>query len=189
MAKFVAVQRVLEMLEETGLQSGVLKIEGDGRLLAGPASGHLTHLVDLDRGVVEKLRANAQGVPPFAARRDDLTSGRRSGVFAIEFGGQAKAYPNLRALLIGTLRRLADDDETFLPRLAEEKGRTRRLVARKPTDLFPEDKPHLAQKGAAPLVDGWWVNTNNSADAVRSWLRRAFIVAGVDPARDVRFGF
>ena len=189
MAKFVAVQRVLEMLHETGLQNGVLKVEGDGRLLAGPASGHLTHLIDLDKGAVEKLRASPRTGPPFAAEHRDLTSGRRSGVFAIEFGGRADTYPNLRALLIGTLRRLAQDNEDFLPLLAQEKGRTRHLVAKKPTDLFSQDKPHLAKKGAAPLVDGWWVNTNNSADAVKSWLKRAFLVAGIDPARDVRFSF
>ena len=189
MVKFVAVQKVLDMLEETGLRNGVLKVEGDGRLLAGPASGHLTHLIDLDKGMVEKLRGSSRSVPTFAASRRDLTSGRRSGVFAIEFAGQADTYPNLRALLIGTLRRLAEGKEDFLPQLAEEKGRTRRLVARKPTDLFPEGKPHLAEKGAAPLIDGWWVNTNNSADAVKSWLRRAFKVAGIDPAREVRFSF
>ena len=189
MANFVAVRRVLAMLEETGLDDGVLKIEGDGRLLAGPASGHLTHVIDLDRGAVRRLRGSAKSSPEFEAPRRDLTSGRRSGVFAVEIGRHAGTYPNLRALLIGSLRKLAEGDETFLARLSEEKGRTRRLVARRPADLFPEDKPHLVEKGAAELGDGWWVNTNNSQDAVKSWLRKAAVVAGLDPSRDLRFSF
>ena len=113
--------------------------------------------------------------------------GRRTGVYAIDLNGDRASYPNLRSLLMGTLRRLSERDGGFLDRLAGEKARTRRVVARSPDALF--DKPGLADRYAAELADGWWVNTNNSKEQTKRWLIAAVRCAGLDPSTQLKLSF
>ncbi|MBB4658336.1 hypothetical protein [Parvularcula dongshanensis] len=161
-------------------------IESD-RLLVGRSPGHPTHVFDPATDRLSALSGRSEAPPDFAAKRDEALAARRTGVYAVDVLGDARSYPNLKALLIGTLRRLADRDPDFLDRLQGERGRTRGLVARSKIDLF--DKAHLAEKHAAPLDGEWWVNTNNSKDQVKRWLGVMARVAGLELGRDLRWSF
>ena len=57
-------------------------------------------------------------------------------------------------------------------------GRTRRLVAKDRADLY--DKPHLTERHATQLENGWWLGINLSKERVRGHIKTACTVAGVD---------
>jgi hypothetical protein len=83
------------------------------------------------------------------------------------------------------LLKLAEVSPNFIERFASERARSRRFVARKPTDLY-DSSPHLAGEYAQPLKDGWYYDTNLSTEQVAKRARVAARVAGLSYGRDVR---
>lgn len=190
MAAYTTLKKLETALTEAGLSGCALTLEGgpDAKLLAGPLGGEPTHAFDVPRDRFERLRGTRRSVPSFEAPlQEDVRRGRRSGTYAIRVGTEAFSYKSLSDLVAGVLRYLAGRDDGFLPRMAAIRNRTRGLVSRSKQELF--DKPHLAARHAEEFLPGWWLNTNNNAEGAKSWLRKAVVVAGLDPSRDLDFDF
>jgi hypothetical protein len=78
-------------------------------------------------------------------------------------------------------------DDKFLPRLSQHKDRKLRLVARRLEDLHHdyERRPEFVTQHAQPILDGWWVWRNVSAERVRRNIIWACAFAGKEFGKDV----
>jgi len=83
------------------------------------------------------------------------------------------------------LHRLAERFPDFLERFSREKARSRRFVARDPIHLY-SNAPHLADKHAKALIDGWFFDTNLSAIQVSQRVRIAARLCDLLYGKDVR---
>ena len=68
---------------------------------------------------------------------------------------------------------------------AAETGRGRRFVRARAAALYPRS-PHLARRHAEPLIEGWFVDGNVSADQVARRARIAARLCGLHYGADVR---
>ena len=109
--------------------------------------------------------------------------GTSAARYQVRIFGEVVAAERLHDVLATVIESLSRRDAGFLTRLAKEKARTRRIVARSPEDLYP-GRPDLA-KNARKVADGWWMVTNNSQPNTASAVATACRVAGVDQGVDV----
>ena len=86
------------------------------------------------------------------------------------------------------LRRLAELDPQILERLFEKPTKARRIVARRPEDLYLKT-PRLAKEHAARLTDQWWVDTNLSRPQCVQRLKTACEVAGIEIGNELVLDF
>ncbi|MCC6626052.1 MAG: hypothetical protein IT340_01495 [Chloroflexi bacterium] len=77
-------------------------------------------------------------------------------------------------LLVKVFQALADRDPTFLERFADQPkhGRTRRFLARRPEELFP-DRPDLVSSSVRQIKPGWYIGLNVSHDEIKRRIERA----------------
>ena len=126
-----------------------------------------------------RSRANAASdAHPSSA---DLTAasgriGRRTGDFSLILEGRLLSAPSQRALLLVGLRHIERIRPGTLDKLASEKARTKRVVARRRESLY--GRPQLL-KHAEQIEGVWWVATNNSFGEVQKFIRRAAFHAGL----------
>ena len=106
---------------------------------------------------------------------------RRTGAYAFVLLGDRVEAGSLKEAYTNCLRKLGELDPQFFERLSRVTTRSRRVVARKPTDLYLR-KPELAEKHAARLTGPWWVDTNLSQAQCEQRLRMACEVS------ELRFG-
>lgn len=102
---------------------------------------------------------------------------RRGGDYWFEIKGKRFEYRSLKELLAEALKALEHSKPGTLDNLTRIRGRSRRIVARDPNQLF--DKPHLVKEYSEKLINGWHYGTNNSARETNVWLRRAAECAGL----------
>jgi hypothetical protein len=126
-----------------------------------------------------------QSQPPTRAPKETGASTRVHGQWMVEFRGQRHSAPNLKGAYRALLLTLSDAFPDFLQRFAQEKSRSRRFVSRVPAELYLST-PELADDYAEPLRDGWYFDTNLSAQQVAKRARVAARVAGLLYGRDVR---
>ncbi|HYI49286.1 MAG TPA: hypothetical protein VEX35_12565 [Allosphingosinicella sp.] len=142
---------------------------------------------DILRRLLLLGRKRRSGVAPGgdggAPRRAGGPRGR--GLWAVEIAGRRIPAANLKAAWRVLLRELAASQPRFLDELAAESGRGRRFVARSPAALYPRS-PHLALRHAEPLIEGWFVDGNVSADQVARRARIAARLCGLHYGSDVR---
>jgi hypothetical protein len=110
---------------------------------------------------------------------------RTRGLWTVELSGRSESAANLRDAYGLLLRRLAERFPDFLERFSQEKARSRRFVARNPVHLY-SNAPHLADKHAKALVEGWFFDTNLSAIQVSQRIRIAARLCGLLYGNDVR---
>ncbi|MDE0057385.1 MAG: hypothetical protein OXI22_21260 [Defluviicoccus sp.] len=103
---------------------------------------------------------------------------RRTGTYAFLLLGDRVEAGSLKLAYMTCLRRLGELDPQFFERLSLLTTRSRRVVARKPTDLYLK-KPELAEKHAVRLTGRWWVDTNLNRPQCEQRLRMACEVAGL----------
>ena len=108
---------------------------------------------------------------------------RRTGAYAFVLLGDRVEAGSLKEAYTNCLRKLGELDPQFFERLSRVTTRSRRVVARNPTDLYLK-KPALAEKFAAPLTGPWWVDTNLSRPQCEQRLRMACEVVGIQFGRD-----
>jgi negative regulator of replication initiation len=113
------------------------------------------------------------------------SSARSRGMWSVELRGRVSAAANLKDAYRSLLEQLADADPEFLQKFSREKGRSRRFVAQSREALYATS-PHLAKDHAKPLRDGWYFDTNLSAEQVAQRARIAARVCGLLYGRDVR---
>jgi hypothetical protein len=110
---------------------------------------------------------------------------RRRGLWTVEMAGRKIPAANLKHAYRTLLRELAASHPHFLEAFGEERARGRRMVARMPEALFARS-PHLARRHAAPLVPGWYFDSNLSAEQVGKRARIAARLCGLHYGSDVR---
>ena len=96
-------------------------------------------------------------------------------------------YENAKDALCKILRHLQQADPSFLKRLSEHPdciGRSRRTLARRPEDLYP-NRPDLQADQCASIADGWFLGTNTSTPQKLVTLRAAAEVAGLKYDEDL----
>ena len=120
-----------------------------------------------------------------AGLRSPGTVVRTRGQWTVEIEGRRIAAANLKSAYRALLLALADRSPDFLACFAEEKGRSRRFVARTPGGLYGAS-PHLAKDHGEPLVDGWFFDANLSAAQVSARARIAARLCGLRYGADVK---
>lgn len=110
---------------------------------------------------------------------------RSRGLWATEVNGERTPAANMKDAYRTMLLKLDELSPGFIDRFAQERSRSRRFVARKPSDLY-QSSPHLAGEHAQPLKNGWFFDTNLSTEQVATRARVAARVAGLLYGRDVR---
>ena len=110
---------------------------------------------------------------------------RRTGTYAFVLLGNSVEADSLKQAYMTCLRKIGELDPHFFDRLSRVTTRSRRVVARRPTDLYLK-KPQLAEKFAERLSGPWWVDTNLSQAQCEQRIRIACEVAGLQFAGDDR---
>lgn len=110
---------------------------------------------------------------------------RSRGLWSIEVNGEREPVANLKEAYRALLLKLNETSPEFIERFASERSRSRRFVARRPGDLYLSS-PHLAEKFARTLTDGWYFDTNLSSDQVSARVRAAARIAGMTYGRDIK---
>ena len=117
-------------------------------------------------------------------RRRRGTTGRYAFVLLVE----RVEEDSLGAAYMSCLRRLAELDPQIFERLYEKPTKARRIVARRPEDLYIKT-PELAEKFAVQLTDQWWVDTNLSRLQCENRLETACEVTGIGFGSDLVLDF
>lgn len=131
----------------------------------------------------EKVQRSKPPVSRASPRSDE--SVRSRGLWATEVKGERTPAANMKDAYRTLLLKLDELEPGFIDQFAQESSRSRRFVARKPTDLY-QSSPHLADEHAQPLKGGWFFDTNLSTEQVATRARVAARVAGLLYGRDVR---
>lgn len=164
-----AVLQLLEAGELPGLKLGERWLVSE--------RGLAKYLRNEERRQFEERRARKRST---AHRRlAPAPHGRQRTRFEVEYSFLGSRYqaPSMIALLIDVLRKLADQDSSFLQRFSQQSGRERRYVASNLADLYP-GRPDLA-RFAREVLPGWWLGTNFSAKDIESILEKAGKSAGL----------
>lgn len=187
MATFIAAARLFDLISVVGPPSNLyLRVLNETEVAVGADPLHPSHVVNLSKEVVG-VSGESVGVGTAAPREpqsDPTITTRRTGSYWVRVSGRQLDCGSLKRLLFDGLRAIEKTRPGTLEKLSRIKLRSRRIVAREPKQLF--DNPQLAQKFAAPLADGWWFGTNNSAAETNAWLERAFACAGLAMGPDNR---
>ena len=116
---------------------------------------------------------------PKPDQRPDRPQHIRLRIVGFQIGEERVESGNARGTLSELISRFDREDPTFMERFyIAATTRSRRLVSRTRTDLY--DRPHLADEHAVKLKNGWWMGTNLSQQQIRSHIRTACSVAGVE---------
>jgi len=150
-----------------------IRILNNTELGLGPDPFKPSIIIDLSD---ESFRP-AEDAPPMPPVTPTVRS-RTTGSYVVTIDGQDIGGGSLWEALGEALRRLEELKPGVLEKLSQVKGRTKRIVAKDPKDLF--DKEESAVKFATRLKDGWYFGRNNSAAETNSWLMRAADLADVE---------
>jgi hypothetical protein len=141
---------------------------------------------DILRRILPLVPLSAAPVPSAARSAPPPPPGTRTrGLWTVEIEGNRIPAANLKSAYRGLLEALSARDTGFMARFSEEKGRSRRFVARTPGQLYAAS-PHLAEHHAERLADGWYFDTNLSTAQVAKRARIAARICGLRYGSDVR---
>ena len=104
--------------------------------------------------------------------------------YIFEILGESYSVDTLADLLVLVLQTIHEIDNGFLPRLGQESGRVRPILARDPIELYPE-RPDLSHY-SREVADGWYVGTNYSKRDVARILERACQITGLIIGDDLK---
>ncbi|MDX9860532.1 MAG: hypothetical protein RBS99_06400, partial [Rhodospirillales bacterium] len=139
-------------------------------------------IIDLSMETVRKFADNTCQSHNVLSPSSSGKFSRQTGSHWLQFRGDRRECRSLKHLLAESLLAFEDAKPGTLTSLSRVKGRTKRIVAREPSQLFKS--PELAEKYSEPLGNGWYFGTNNSALETRTWLKRAAACAGLKPGAD-----
>ena len=136
--------------------------------------------------VLRGLLGLGQGQRPSEPRPSGNEGRPKPVTTGYELRGRRVGCDTAKEVMIGVLRELAQEDAQFPARLAgiaNARGRTRRYIAQRPEDLYPE-RPDLTHESAA-FWGGWYVITNISNAEKGKLLEDACEAAGLKWGRDL----
>jgi len=175
MAAIIRASKLVELLTQADASRTLNVKIIDGNLLGlGVDPSRPTYKIDLSNELLDRC-ANDDPAEieelKHTAISGDATVSRRSGIYWFELMGQRIDCHSLKTLLSKALITLESIRPGTLEKLSRIKPRTRRIVARDRHDLF--EQGHLVKQFSAPLSEGWWYGTNNSALETKTWLKKA----------------
>jgi hypothetical protein len=95
---------------------------------------------------------------------------RRSGSYTVTWAGGEVSGVSLKDVLKKAILAREKKSPGFLETLSRHRtSRGRRIVARKPEELYPGN-PHLVEQGAERLDSRWWLDTNISTGQCQRYL-------------------
>jgi hypothetical protein len=104
---------------------------------------------------------------------------RRGGSYELTLSGKKIACRSLKEVLKAAMLGIEGLHSGFLDKLAGHRTvRGRRIVARKPEELYP-GKPSLVENCAERLDARWWYDTNVSFNQTRRYLRTMKDMSGI----------
>ncbi|MDD9909010.1 MAG: hypothetical protein OXR62_04885 [Ahrensia sp.] len=175
----IKADRLNEILQSTsGYPNLWCSLDKAGQFLIGanPAKPDMKIDFGRERVVSGSPKHTPNGSVSVIVAPPETDTGRTTGAHWIRLNGEQHNFKSQRQLLRHTVLYFAARDEAFLERLSLEKTPSRRLVARNKYDLFKNKK--LTDKHSEPLTNGWWLNTNNSGDQCKSWIRVIARISG-----------
>lgn len=179
---FIAVRNLANLLETADPKKNkYLRVLNSTQLVLGADPLQPDTIINLSNETVTPFQDGVPQATDSVTYHDNSRASRRSGEYWFEIHGKRNESSSLRNLLADALKALEKSRKGTWDNLSLLKGRSRRIVARNPAHLF--DKPHLVKEYAAPLADGWYFGTNNSARETNVWLYRAAECAGLEPGK------
>jgi hypothetical protein len=180
MAACISTEKAASLLAQ---HKGFAWIDG-GVLKLGKLPFHEEYALDFASESLTSSKRSSAGTPvpasvTYESPRDGLV--RRGGRYMYFIKGEYVACGSYKELLKKGILAIEKHYPALLPELAKVKGRTRRIVATKPGELFND----LAlSKFAEPLKPGWFYGTNNNKTTTRDWLKLACEIAGLKWGED-----
>lgn len=109
-----------------------------------------------------------------------------------QFRGEKYTFSTGKEVFLAVLKRLSDEDETFLSRFAlvPKHGTKRRYISQNKQDLFPGRDDLLRVKGNIyEIKPGWFVGTHNSDELKLKIIQMACTVANLKYGQDLTVQF
>lgn len=196
MATVISARKLGELIATVDHGLGMYaRILSESAIALGVDPWNPKYIIDLTKETVEtrgSLGAISSVEQPSSSITNGTSSidlrlskrGRRRGVYWYELDGKRVECVSLKDLLASALGALEDTRPGTLDRLTRVKPRSKRIVANSACDLFED--PHLTEKFAHPLRDGWWYGSNNSSQETLEWLKRAALAAGLAFGKDFK---
>jgi hypothetical protein len=182
----MSTTKLIELLSREAEQGkAFVQVNAEGNVVLGPDPYQPTAMIDFRDEVVRPLqqaKAAVRAAPTPVARHP-----RQSGKYLVDVKGTTTVCHSLHEALAVGLRALEAQRPGSLERLSQVKPRTKRIVAREPSDLF--DDQDLVENYARELMPGWWYGANNSAAETRSWLQRGCELAQLTWGKDFTVDF
>jgi hypothetical protein len=125
------------------------------------------------------------GVTVQGSSRTSVISKLSSIGFVLE--GRQYSARSAREVLEGVFEALTKRDATILERFAAlpKHGRTRRYLAKNPSDLYP-GRSDLVRDHSMQLSSGWWLSTNHSRATIERIIEMACDVAHLKYGKDLQ---
>jgi excisionase family DNA binding protein len=127
------------------------------------------------------------GKDPIRTHPPRTRATRRRDTITFTLLGTVREAGSAIDLLTQVVEQLAAKDPSFLERLSQVKGRTRRYVARQKEDLYP-GRPDLVQQYSKQLKSGWWLGTNYNSNLIYSIVKKSCQIAGLRWGADLVVG-
>lgn len=143
---------------------------------------------DADTPPEKRMPSRQWGRDAAAAVNEKHRRGRRTGTYRVVVLGDPIEATSLKEAYKMIVVSLAKRDGAFLTRLSLQNFRSRKIVAKEPSDLYRKS-PGLAKDHAERLLDGWWIDTNLSRSQIRARLECAAAVAGLAFGKDIQADF
>jgi hypothetical protein len=111
---------------------------------------------------------------------------RTTGQWSVDAHGGRFLARNLREAYLTAIAKVSEKRPDVLDQLADEGDGRRRIVARRPADLYPRS-PHLAERHRNNWhqLGEWYVDLNLSREQASKRIRRACALAGLRYGKDL----
>ncbi|MFM5884554.1 MAG: hypothetical protein ACKOQ3_04365 [Novosphingobium sp.] len=138
-----------------------------------------TSFSETENDILRRLLLGAESIAQSATTHSLPDFGARNrGNWQVRINDDVVGASSLKDAYCKFLLVAKERNPRFLERLAAEKGKARRFVARHPEALYLTS-PHLAKDHAIQLADGWFVDTNLSESQVQMRVRAAARILGL----------
>jgi hypothetical protein len=173
---------------------GCHKIRNETTIEVATTPGEPEYLIDFAQEKITELNAAPTTKETKELNRRTLDgiypgmppNGRNTGIFAFRIKGNEVSATSLKAYLLRALYCIECEAPGTLEKLSQIRNQTKRIAARDRISLFKGKEAEFIEKHSFDLGNGYFVGTNNSADEVDNWLRKAVATAGLTWGTDFK---
>ena len=175
------LQTLLAQADQHG--ASVVWVYSENQLALGNDPFNPTYIVELGAEALRPVAPNDALPPPTVPtprgrpRRDYMR-------YFVAIRGERMNSSSLKELLSDALLGIEEVSPGTLDELTKVKPRTKRIVARDPSNLC--EQKELVKQYAAKLTDGWWYGTNNNLEETLTWIQRAAKISALEWGKDIQ---